>query len=292
MMTILPFQHVPGGAIEAGGIYVQAALNGRHGTLNLDTGAWLMQLGSNHWTRHPDSTLDTLRDARAADPDTSQDGAARVETIQFGTLPPHHLDLTDVQTVNGFYGGENPLRENVNVNFGEWDPHMAGGKAVLGDLGLVDLVPYETIIDYQHQRLILIRLDTTGRRLAPVPTFTVVDSVPLQPPFCWLHIKVRVGDVEKNLVLDTGTPISNVLDTRGGFSPTLDTLRIGTRVFPAVSFSLDGGVHPQIERYNISGILGGPSLRQIGVFGINLRTHYLLFYAESAGVRVPAASPR
>ena len=56
-----------------------------------------------------------------------------------------------------------PTNTSVSI-YGKFDENF--DPPVLGFLGLSAIESFETIIDYVHRRLILIRLDRAGRRLA------------------------------------------------------------------------------------------------------------------------------
>jgi len=179
-----------------------------------------------------------------------------------------------------------PMRTTLRLGTLRWwlrtavqiDRAGARDRHQLGSIGIGELTPFETIIDYTHRRLVLIRLDSAGRRLAQVQGYTPTDSMPLLFVENG-HVAVagRIGDVVDTLALDTGNPIPVIL------TPTtrqrvrahivglkLDRLVVGTRTFdlllavPAMPYMPD--------------ILGYPVISQFGVVGINQRTHQLVLY--------------
>ena len=125
----------------------------------------------------------------------------------------------------------------------------------LGNIGLSVLEPFETIIDYTHQRVVLIRLDSAGHRLANVPAYTPKWSAPIidtalytnDPQWQFWGVATRADytldtlDASKNTVihaLDTGSPTN------------------------------DAGL----------GLLGYPFLRPLGVVGFNHRNGDTILY--------------
>ena len=124
------------------------------------------------------------------------------------------------------------------------------GRPVLGWLGLPALEPFETIIDYTHQRLVFIRLDQAGHRLAQVPAYTSVTTLPLIPikNFGIWGLLARVEDtVTESLFIDTGAP-NNTMDytsaaaahlkaTNSDSLWTLDHLVLGGHPFDGVTWT-------------------------------------------------------
>ena len=68
-------------------------------------------------------------------------------------------------------------------------------RPVLGMLGLPMMAPFETVIDYTHQRLTLIPVDTAGRRLVAVPMYTPVTTLPMTRNELGGDALVRTGRV-------------------------------------------------------------------------------------------------
>ena len=121
----------------------------------------------------------------------------------------------------------------------------------LGNIGPAVLEPFETIIDYTNRRVVLIRLDSAGRRLATVPGYTPRWHAPLLDVPTGIPGLASLGlAVSPCGKLETDEPLNNVRIM------TLDT-----------GAPSDGG-----------GILGYPFLSRRGVFGINQRTHQFMLY--------------
>ena len=150
LVTVVPIkldQHVH--------IEVQAEVDRRHGTFILDTGSPLIVLNALYWRPSPTGNPDT------ATAGTGLEGEVTAHTLHIGTFL-QQLDPHDV-------GAPHPWKPgNTNAIIMLW----GALGSYFGTLGLPAMEPFETIIDYAHQRLILIRLDAAGRRLAAVPAFT------------------------------------------------------------------------------------------------------------------------
>jgi hypothetical protein len=182
VVTVVPFQlYQPDASV--GWIYFQAELDGRRGTFSLDTGSPRFWLNPEYLRPSATGGIDTVA---AGDP--TQQGFVTVHTMHIGTLV-QHLDTTDV-------GPPVPYPTNGNIM------RFVGHE--LGTFGLPAMEPFETIIDYVHQRLILIRLDTAGQRLAAVPAYTPAYTMPLMPVNeHWWGVAAHTGDSVGTLV-DTG----------------------------------------------------------------------------------------
>lgn len=267
----------------------------------LDTGAPVIILNAEYlqvteWVgRDTVRQLDTLRPGDAPTP-----GQARltVHTLQLGTLQIA-LDTTNV-------GSPTLLPYNAKLA-SEASEHKAAPKGVtmLGILGLPAWESVETIIDYAHRRLILIRLDAAGRRLARVPRYTPVQRIPLLPVRMkggaiedalpeWWGIPARLGGVLDTVMLDTGSPLNNLMAmTADQMLPhvqddslqswegqrmkrvRVDTVVVAGRMFTDMPFA-DEAID--------SDILGYEFFRRLDLFGFNFRTHTLLTYrSQSAG---------
>ena len=150
LVTVVPFQQNGDGQIN-----VVAEVDGRHGTFVLDTGSPLIVLNVMYWRPNPTGNPDTAAAGSGAE------GEVTARTLRIGTFL-QQLDPHDV-------GAPRPWKpSNTNSIVMSWD--ALGSR--FGTLGLPAMEPFETIIDYAHQRLIVIRLDSAGRRLAAVPAFT------------------------------------------------------------------------------------------------------------------------
>ena len=180
------------------------------------------------------------------------------------------------------FGPQNPQHMNAVLS------HHFGGFSVfaprLGNIGTAALEPFETIIDYTHQRLILIRLDAAGHRLAKVPAYTPAQTVPLATyDKYWWGVQGVLGDVTDSLEIDTGNPGNSMLETTrrqvaahlvpaaaGAMgNVTLDHLKVGSRTFDAVSFTIGN---------DDSDVFSFGFLSRLGVVGFNFRTRQLILY--------------
>jgi hypothetical protein len=162
-------------------------------------------------------------------------------------------------------------------------------QPVLGFFGQPALAPFETIIDYTNQRLVLIRLDSVGRRRVPVPAYTPAMTIPLviAPSGEHYGVMASIGTVQQELDIDTGSPV-NVLTQRVSTMlgehvvgedtafVTIDHLRLGTRQYDSVRFY-------KIDDLAKLNMLGYPFLSRHGAVGLNYRTRELIFYKPTRG---------
>ncbi len=121
----------------------------------------------------------------------------------------------------------------------------------LGNLGPAVFTPFETIVDYTHKRVVLIRLDSAGRRAIDVPAYTRKTSVPLP--------RVPTG-LGKMSGLSLAVTPCNTLDTTDAMKNVIIK-------------QIDTG-SPE----DGPAILGYPFLSSFGVFGINQQTHEFILY--------------
>jgi predicted aspartyl protease len=272
-VTVVPFQ------LYHGLILIPGEIDGRHGTFLLDTGAQLISVNSAYVKpKITNGVLDTVVAG-----DTSQSDARvlfNAHVLHIGTLT-HQLDTTDA---GQFKVNAANMSDNRFKNFGGLPP-------ILGLWGLPALRSFETIIDYPHQRLILIALDKAGHRRAEVPAYRPTTTIRLVKDSdigCY-RVIARLGGKLDTLVVDTGNPDNTITpDTReelahhvspgtgtgysGGDLMTLDTMRLaGQSYHPVPVAVLNAG------GYGMD-ILGYPFLNQFGVVGFNFRTRQLLIY--------------
>lgn len=272
-VAVIPFQSV------RGFILVQTEVNGRHGIFVLDTGCPLVVLNREYVMAKAGGGLDTVTGAQHTGYENGNAETATVQTLHAGSFPMTEVHDAMVAKVPGL---------------------VLAGTPILGILGVSALLPYETILDYRHQRLILIPLNTAGQRITPVAayepaaTVAMVKSGKETDQDFW--IQANVGDSPVLLDLDTGSP-RNDLD-RATWK------RLGTHLTPAgrdtafaplvqgTTFTLDhmvvGGVAydtlPFLMRDTTSfgfwdaNILGDPFFRAHGTVGFNFRTQRLILY--------------
>ena len=261
VVTVVPFTLFHHGGVDLGWIQVTAEVDGRWGTYTLDTGSARFWLNAEYLRPSATGGIDTVTGHEP--PGTPAKGFVTVHTLRIGTFV-QHLDTSGI--------GPPVPRGPRNGNIDKFVGHE------LGTLGLPAMEPFETIIDYGRQRLILIRLDPQGRRLASVPAYTPVGTVPLVPAnidpanagvnaFFWWGLVGRRGGKADSLALDTGTPGQWSPTTQAQASHQLEQLVRTGHDTRTVSFD---GIY--------EGNLGYAFLRPLGVVGFNLRTRQLILY--------------
>jgi hypothetical protein len=160
------------------------------------------------------------------------------------------------------------------------------GQPIIGILGLPAWRPFETILDYRHHQMTLIRLDTLGHRLASIPRLQPVDSTALihTPDADHYGVQAMVGDSLVDLMIDTGAE-RNML---GGFAQA----RLQSYLVPAGHDSTLDAPQVQIKRLGIGNttyalpftcqpgadLLGYPFLSHLGVVGFNFQTMRVSIY--------------
>jgi hypothetical protein len=191
----------------------------------------------------------------------------------------HHFDTTHVESAGQFI--------NNAIFWPKEDRFQQFNQPVLGFFGQPALAPFETIIDYTHQRLIFIRLDSAGHRRVSVPAYTPATTIPLVVAPSGQHygVMASIGTVQQELDIDTGLP-ANVLGysvattlkdqvvAEGSDSWTIRQLRLGTRQYDSVQF------YKMDDRAKLN-VLGYPFLSHHGAIGLNYRTHELIIYAPT-----------
>lgn len=268
-VAAVPFQLWHGVKHDWKGAWVlfPAEVDGHRGNFILDTGS---------------GNITLERDSLPPDPRTAhlhgeQRANITVHTERIGTLFTR-LDSIDV-------GPPVPQPSNAEVQV-DYDSLGTNKYARLGNIGLNGMEPFEVIVDYVHQRLVWIRLDTAGRRLVDVPAYTPAASIPLIPTGIhvipmyapqWWGIEVGRGGEVDTLLVDSGT------QTETGLSEAEQQLAADQLRRALVTRSPSGPVHangitlpgPKARDLNI---LGYFFLRELGVVGFNLRTRRLILY--------------
>ena len=259
-------------------IFIPAEVDGHQGVFEIDTGSPLIFLNSQYLHVNPRGGLDTLPLSKPSSFGNGNFVGVQVHTLRLGTLQcqlPHG-------PVN-FTGFGVTTASNAAIIDEIAD---RGYDGILGFLGLPALAPFETIIDYVHQRLILIRLDAAGRRVVPVPAYTPMGSAPLVVSTDRQHfgVRVQVGGTSDVFMLDTGSPQNTVVETtqqqwQAHLTPiagtviktwAVDTLRLGQQTY----------AHEMFEPawMFFQNTLGVPFLQSLGTVGFNFRTRQLLLY--------------
>ena len=165
--------------------------------------------------------------------------------------------------------------------------HVPDLHAAIGTIGLNVLFPFEVIIDYPRQRLIMIRLDSAGHRRHPLPAYTAVATLPFminREGGPHIYLQGQVGDMTETFGLDTGAP-DNILmpESRQHLGTHLTSLPGQPDTYLLDRLLING--HP-IARQVFSvvdvgnNILGAPFLRSLGVIGLNLQTQQFTVYRE------------
>lgn len=273
LVTVVPFVHNQESQ-GTGFVMVEGEVDGHRGVLILDTGAPFFELNSAFVQRSPAGGIDTVRGGSptaTVGTQLSNGVSATVHTFRVGTIT---IPIDSIGV-----GATSPMPSNTQI--------VAAGFPILGNMGLNAMEPFETIVDYVHQRVVFIRLDKTGRRLLDVPAYAPMGSVRLRPYSLgpeWgifthsSHPKNDLDAMIHVLLVDTGTSGKDVVDPdeeqmadqlkqaiAAGHSPTDIDLERGKQksVFDSQMFPV---------------ILGSPFLTHLGVVGWNLRTHQLILY--------------
>jgi hypothetical protein len=275
LVTVVPFYWKPHETgEEQTRVVFPAEVSGHQGILLLDLGD--PDLDLNRTFLRPSATggLDTVRETDTTDEHRLADwpgqDSAHV-TLRIGTFKIDFVDPTqssDPRHINAF----------LNHQFGNYAQVF---PPRLGNIGPVALEQFETVIDYTHRRLVLIRLDSVGRRLIPVSAYTPQWSAPLvdipigkgKP---WWGVQANLGGEQTTVFFDTGSA-SNYLTSATAermsahiVDGTLDSLVIAGRSFGPIVLRSD--VIPPLD------LLGFPFLSRLGAVGFNHRTQQFLLY--------------
>ena len=268
VVTAIPF-HPDTGPEHYPWILLSAALDGHRGTFSLDTGSPILFLNADYLRARPAGGFDTVTtvDTRQR----QQEVFVTVHTVRLGTL---------VQSIDATVTSPLPPRKS----FSNAIMRRYSRNGLLGNLGWSGLEPFETIIDYVQQRVIFIRLDKAGHRLADVPAYTPAGTVRLLPsdhfsgflPPGW-GILARHGTVIDTLFVDTGAPTSDV--SEGDQQQAVDQLKHVIAAHHTAGNIPDGVITVPGEKGNGDlNLLGAQFLSRLGVVGFNLRTHQLILY--------------
>jgi hypothetical protein len=256
-VTVIPFYTKPNETpLEQTKAVIEAEIDGHRGVFIFDLGAGTAVLNRTVLQPNTKGGVDTVTDANRIPDNTPRfdyiNGAEQEQqldhvhvTVRLGTLVSHYDD----PALTAFMHEKDPHRYNAELghlwgNFG-W---VFGPR--LGNLGPAVFQPFETIVDYTHRRIVLIRLDAAGHRVVDVPAYPPrvqmpLASVPMGAGFVGLHLAVGPCDS-----LETSAPARNL------WIKMLDT-----------------GAPD-----NEGNILGYPFLSHLGVFGVNQRTHQFILY--------------
>jgi hypothetical protein len=265
-------------------VLVPATVNGRSGTWLFDTGSPRIELNGQYWRTTAtgvDTNIGPVAQSSPGWMGSVADHPSVVRTLQIGTL------TVSADTTPGHLLSE--LADARRLRALEHEVH----QPMLGILGVPAWRAFESIIDYQHHRLILIRLDTAGHRRAVVPHLTRIDSFSLihTPDAEHYGVRTMVGDSVMDFLLDTGAE-RNVI---GGVAQA----RLQPYLVPAGHDSLLD--RPQVRLSHVrlgshdyamlvdcqpgADILGFPFLFQLGMIGFNFHTMQLWIYHEHGSIR-------
>jgi hypothetical protein len=256
-VTVIPFFTKPDETdLEKTKAVIEAEIDGHRGVFIFDLGAGTAVLNRTFLQPNAKGGVDTVTDANRipdntprADYINSADMERQLDhvhvTVKVGTLVSHYDD----PALTAFMGEKDPHRYNAELghlwgNFG-W---VFGPR--LGNLGPAVFQPFETIVDYTHRRIVLIRLDSAGHRVVDVPAYTPQTQVPLA------SVPVGAGFTALDLAVDPCNSLDTTDPSRNLWFKMLDT-----------GAPTDGG-----------NILGYPFLSHFGVFGVNQRTHQFILY--------------
>lgn len=244
LVTVVPFYSKPDETErEMTKAVIPAEIDGHRSIFIVDIGCPPLMLNRTFLQPSPTGGIDTVTEANRI-PDTIQENdvehfdKVHVNQVKIGTF---NITVEDT-TIGGF--------NNAYLGH-EWGNFSWVFAPRLGNIGLSVLSQFETIVDYQHQRLVLIRLDQAGHRRVAVPAYTPKWSAPLLELDRWNNAWRAWGiAVRPDHTVDTLTAANNtttvVLDTG---APTND-----------------------------DETLGYPFLSHFGAVGFNHRTHQFILY--------------
>ena len=256
-VTVIPFYTKPNETpLEQTKAVIEAEIDGHRGVFIFDLGAGTAVLNRTFLQPNAKGGVDTVTDANRIPDNTPRSdyiNSAEQErqldhvhvTVKVGTLVSNYDD----SALTAFMQEKDPHRYNAELghlwgNFGwVFGPRM-------GNLGPAVFQPFETIVDYTHRRIVLIRLDAAGHRVVDVPAYTPRATMPL------LSMPEGAGFTALGLAVDPCDSLDTSAPERNLWIKLLDT-----------GSPSNGG-----------NILGYPFLSGLGVFGINQHTHQFILY--------------
>jgi hypothetical protein len=269
-VAVLPFvpTKVPGAQPDISLVPVMAEVDGHRGVFSLDLGSPWTWVCKDFMQPKAGDGIDT----------TVDDGVLVHGQLRIGPL----LDPFEDTTLR--YMVARPVRNavshpvNVEISSDAMEDYRYAGGPVAGNIGLSALEPFETIADYVHRQVVLIRLDAAGHRLAEVPAYTPAWSAPLVDVrqgsvvnHYW-GVRVRLNGVTTTWIIDTGTQ-ENMVNTDSLHLPDgqtdTDSLFIADRHFHATVLKL---------KDLPATLLGSDFLSSLGKVGFNHHTHQFLVY--------------
>jgi hypothetical protein len=259
LVAIIPFYWKPHEtAREKTKVVITAEIDGRRGNFILDLGDVPTALNRTYLQPNAAGGVDTVTDSNRVADNTPRSNylsgdlrpwdRAHVK-VRLGTL----VSTFDDPGLTKAVGESDPHRYNVILGH-LWGDFGWVFAPRLGNIGPAVLESFETIIDYPRKRVILIRLDSAGHRMAEVPEYTQRWTTPLLP------VPIRIEGLN---YLGIKVRPDNTLDVHNAANNT------ETKV-------IDTGAPDDSD----DDILGYPSLSRLGVFGINQRTHQFILYTK------------
>jgi hypothetical protein len=255
LVTVIPFyEKANENETEKTRVVFLAEVDGHRGMFVLDLGAPPLYLNRTFLRPGATDGVDTVLETDTTDthrrPDWDGKDRAHV-TLRLGTL----IDTFVEPTIHG----PNPRQINAFLDH-SWDNFGGDFAPRLGHISLSALEPFETIIDYTHRRVVLIRLDKAGHRLTQVPAYTPKWSAPLIDVGSDGRVKWVSGSQWWGMMVRPDSILDYTLDTLNAANNTL--LRAIDTGYPT----------------NDDDVLGYPFLSRLGVFGVNHRTHQFILY--------------
>jgi hypothetical protein len=282
LVTVVPFVWKPNETDdERANVAIPAEVDGHRGVFILDLGSVWFELNRTYLQPNPNGGADTITEAnRIPERDTAASTYVHITTVRIGTLISRFEDPA-LKAPSG--RPANALLNHMWKNF-----TVGGFVPQLGAIGPTVLEPFETIIDYRHQQVVLIQLDSAGHRLVDVPAYTPVWSAPLldiqlgqdwgkHAASSWWGVEALLGGVPDTLIIDSGTQDNRItaktakqIAAYKAKNNNQYSLMIADRTFKHV--------HLQEHLLQDINILGYTFLRSLGVVGFNHRTHQILLY--------------
>ena len=264
LVTIVPFYREAHIIEERNqwAVFIMAEVDGHRGVFMLDTGSPIFSLNRTFLQPSPTGGIDTVTDANRLPDHVGNTvdtwGQVHIKDVRIGTL--------DVNVVEPTTPASDPRHVNAFLNH-IWNNYVFVDTPRLGNIGLSVLEPFETIVDYRRQCVVLIRLDSTGHRLAAVPEYTpkwitpLIDKNSGEPGFNhgisgMQYWGIAVYEQEQ------GDPQSIAVDTANDSNDLQRILAIDTGSDEVYWFGMIG--------YNF--------LHKFGAIGFNHRTHQFIGY--------------
>ena len=257
LVTLVSFYSKPNETdLEKTKVVIPAEVDGHSSIFILDLGSTPIALNRTFLQPSLTGGVDTITDANRLPDHTPmenhivgglQDWEKVHITLRIGTL----LDEFDDPDLTRAAKEQNPHRYNAIMGH-LWGNFSWVFAPRLGNIGPAALEQFETIIDYTHRRVVFIRLDQAGHRLVKVPAYTPRWTAPL--------VAVPIPSIPGIKALGLAVVPDHTLDTLNAAKNTQVMM-------------LDTG-----SPWDEDAILGYHFLSNLGVFGLNQRTHQFILY--------------